>query len=383
MSFQYVMSQINNEPPILNAVGDQYYCTQNQIPIVTSFDIVDDDDTEIESFNIQISTGYRNGTDKLTLIGSHPNVVAYWNAREGKLRLTGLGGAEVRYTYLIAAVKDVVYESLNLNNSGEKLFSFTIGDANYLPSTGHYYEYVSSYGISWSDAKAAAENRRYFGLQGYLATILTAEEAQLTGEQASGVGWLGGSDEETEGVWKWVTGPEAGTIFWNGLANGSTPNYANWNTNEPNQFGGDEDYVHVTFGVGVPGTWNDLPNIGGTNDYFPQGYIVEYGGMPGDPELDVAASTKITMLSLVQNSVIPPLRMCDTDADGDETNGFTEFDLTSRESHILNGKPASDFQIDYFPDAAYSNSIPNPSAYENIEQGSQTIYVRVHHILNT
>ncbi|MGM5470941.1 T9SS type B sorting domain-containing protein [Flavobacteriaceae bacterium LMO-SS05] len=249
--------------------------------------------------SIQISTGYVLGQDQLSLTGSHPNIVASWDVTKGKLKLTGVGAAQILYTDVIAAVKDVVFESSSANVSGEKYFSFTIGDANYLPSTGHYYEYVPSSGITWSDAKTAAAGRSYFGLQGYLATIGSPEEAQLSGEQAGGAGWLGGTDETTEGVWVWVTGPEVGTVFWNGGINGSTPNYANWNANEPNNCCGGENYVHVTFNVGAPGTWNDLPNIGGSGDYYPQGYIVEYGGMPGDPVIDISASTKITVPSIV------------------------------------------------------------------------------------
>src|SRR5690606_31517436 len=131
--------------------------------------------------------------------------------------------------------------------------------------------------------------------------------------------------------------------------------------------------IHVTFGVGTPGSWNDLPNIGGVNNYFPQGYIVEYGGMPDDPPVDISASTKITILSLVQISTIPPLRICDTNADGNDGNGFAEFDLTTQESLLLNGSAASDFQVNYFTDAAYTNQILNPTAFVNTVQNNQTI----------
>ncbi len=289
-------------PPNIDAIGDQYYCPLSQINVVTSFNIVDSDDTEIEAFHIQISTGYVISEDSLILTGTHPNVDAIWNNSEGKLSIRGLANGPVTYTDLIAAVNDVVFQSTSANVSGEKFFSFTVGDANYLPSTDHFYEYVPNLGITWANARTLAETYTYFGLQGYLATITSPEEAQLSGEQAAGAGWIGGSDEAVEGVWRWMTGPEAGTIFWNGGIGGSTPNYANWNNDEPNNLG-NEDYAHVTApGIGVDGSWNDLDVDGdpdpGSN-YHPQGFIVEYGGTPGDPILDISASTKITVPTII------------------------------------------------------------------------------------
>ena len=292
----------NTTPPKIIANGNQAYCPLTRINIVTEFDIIDPDVSEIKALYIQISAGYSLGEDVLSLsnISDHPNISVNWSVSEGKLTLESSNTGIDRLNDLINGAKDVLFESTNLNITGEKFFSFTIGNANYLPSTGHYYEYIPNIGITWTQAEQAAQGLNFYGLQGYLATITTSDEAKLSGEQAAGAGWIGGSDVAVEGQWKWVTGPEAGTLFFRGqYPTGGTVTYSFWNNLEPNNLG-DEDYAHVTApNVGIRGSWNDLSNTGANSgDYQPKGYIVEYGGMPGDPEINISAFTKIYVPAL-------------------------------------------------------------------------------------
>ncbi|MGB2327869.1 MAG: hypothetical protein ACPH3L_08785, partial [Flavobacteriaceae bacterium] len=296
LTFTDEVNCIQNEPPVLFADSREPYCPLSEIKIAENFTITDPDDTGLDFFTVQISSGYSISDDLLTLTGTHPTISTTWNAVEGKLILEPNAPAtQILYEDLQTAVREIVFSSTDANISGEKFFSLTIGDGNYLPSTEHFYVYIENIGITWSEAKNLAELSSYFGLQGYLATILSEDENNISAEQISGTGWIGASDEGTEGVWNWVTGPEAGTNFWNGTFTGGPVAglYSNWNTNEPNQ-SGNEDYAHITDNsVGITGSWNDLPNAGGGGPYEPKGYIVEYGGMPGDPILNISASTSI------------------------------------------------------------------------------------------
>ena len=288
-----------NEPPVLSSNFRGAYCPLSEIKIAENFTITDPDDTGLDFFTIQISSGYSNPEDLLILTGTHPNITSTWNTIEGKLTLEPIAPAtQILYSDLQLAVREIVFTSTDANITGERFFSFTIGDANYLPSTDHFYIFKENNLVTWSDAKILAEASTYYGLQGYLVTILSEEESIISAEQITGTGWIGASDEDNEGEWKWMTGPETGTIFWNGTAGGAAPPgmYENWNTGEPNEFQGGEDYAHITAdGIGIDGSWNDLPDdtSGQPVDFQAKGYIVEYGGTPGDPVLNISTSTSI------------------------------------------------------------------------------------------
>ncbi len=306
----------SNEPPVITATGNQLYCPGSNLPVVETISITDMDDTTLNEVSVQISSGYINGEDLLTLTGSHPTITATWSAVEGKLTLAGPS----TLTAFGAAVAAVEYSSSATNPSGTRDFSITIGDPNFLPSTGHYYEFIPDVGITWTDARDAAALRTYYGLQGYLVTLTSEAEAIFSGEQAVGVGWIGASDATTEGDWQWVTGPEAGTSFWSGGVGGTELIYAYWNGGEPNNCCGGEHYAHITDpsvvrGTGGPGSWNDLPLAGGSGTYAPQGYVVEYGGTPGDPIIDVSASTSITIdnINPTASNINPLTVFCTTD----------------------------------------------------------------------
>ena len=132
---------------------------------------------------------------------------------------------------------------------------------------GHYYELVSG-DFTWDEANTAAQGSVFNGMQGYLATATSALENTFIFNLlnvTTPIAWLGGSDADSEGLWTWVDGPDKGTAFtFLGFPTGA---FQNWAPNEPNDAGGNEDYLHIGF---FGDQWNDIP---GTLDYA---YVVEY-----------------------------------------------------------------------------------------------------------
>jgi len=290
---------IPNLPPEIIVTGNQNYCPSSTsgLPVVQTVSITDPDDTTIEQVTIQISTGYQNGQDILTLTGVHPNITDTFNAVEGRLTLAG----PATLAEFEAAVLAVTFDSSPPVVSGLREFSIVLGSPLFLPETGHYYEFIPSLDIRWDDARDEAALRSFFGFQGYLATLTSAIESTFAGSQITGTGWIGATDRLVEGEWRWETGPEAGTLFWVGDETGAVVpgEFEFWNNNEPNDFPddaipGQENYAHITDdSVGVQNSWNDLPVNGAGGAFRAQGYIVEYGGLASDPVTNLSGVTQV------------------------------------------------------------------------------------------
>lgn len=104
---------------------------------------------------------------------------------------------------------------------------------------GHAYVVVPT-PMRWVDAKAHAEK-----MGGYLAVVTTEGENQFVIDLARSKNvhqaiWIGLSDEENEGQWKWV--------------NGEPFDFSAWEKGEPNG-GRGENYVNM--GHVNPTKWND------------------------------------------------------------------------------------------------------------------------------
>lgn len=167
---------------------------------------------------------------------------------------------------------------VSLVNSSEVFFA----------DNGHLYAFVSG-SYTWDAAKTAAEAQTAYGATGYLATITSSAENSFVYTRITGDGWLGTTDTQVEKNWRWMTGPEVGTSYFqeNGSGGGGSAisgRYNGWASGEPNDYGSGEDCGYMYASAG--GNWNDYPCSTG------QGYVVEFGA-DGNLPVVVAANVSI------------------------------------------------------------------------------------------
>lgn len=100
---------------------------------------------------------------------------------------------------------------------------------------GHRYE-LYDYLMTWEEANAFCQAKG-----GHLATIASSQENEIVANLVpkSESAWIGATDKDKEGTFSWATG--------------ETFSYSKWEQNEPNDYGGNEDYAEIL----SSGVWND------------------------------------------------------------------------------------------------------------------------------
>ncbi|XP_037388699.1 CD209 antigen-like protein C [Pygocentrus nattereri] len=106
---------------------------------------------------------------------------------------------------------------------------------------GSRYYYFSAEEKSWNESRQDCRERR-----ADLVIINSREEQEFIKKGSRDV-WIGLSDEEIEGKWKWVDGSALTTEF--------------WMSGEPNNANGGEDCAVFLLCSPTMKTWNDLPCI--------------------------------------------------------------------------------------------------------------------------
>lgn len=144
-----------------------------------------------------------------------------------------------------------------------------------LAANGHYYQAISHPNFGWDAAKLAAESKTLvvdsITYNGHLAIITTAAEdcfvEKLRAQSYQDNGgkpeyWVGGVQDlgttDPSANWHWII-PEA-----------PFDNYTNWQSSEPNDYGGNVER-HLGIGHSNEPGWNDEASTGNIG-----GYIVEF-----------------------------------------------------------------------------------------------------------
>ncbi|NTU82996.1 MAG: hypothetical protein HGA45_27120, partial [Chloroflexales bacterium] len=313
---QMITAQVGaaGTPPALGVSGTAQY-TSGGLPVAIApgLTITDDDNEQIPGALISLGAGFNAATDRLgvagqgtALSGTLDGLSWSFNSAQGVLTFSTPATSSAYQ----AALRQVTFYGTGAPAVGQRQINLRLGTTVPSPENGHFYEIVSiADTIDWPSARTAAAGRRYFGLQGYLATITSQAEADFIGTITADT-WIGATDQDVDKVWRWATGPEGledggkGRIFFRqegwqsdagpqlcgvGTSIGNQPAdaFSNWDMAQPNDdpggCAGNENFALV----GATQVWRDA-----TTDPV-SSYVVEYGGLPTDPALAITGSATV------------------------------------------------------------------------------------------
>lgn len=226
----------------------------------------------------------------------------------------------------------------------------------FFPDNNHIYMVVNE-NVTANTARTRAQTYVKYGFQGYLANITSLAENNYVKDRLSTAGWIGGSDAASEGVWKWLDGPEAGQQFWSGAAGGSVTNdlYANWNTGEPNDYSTGEDCAQ--FLSGSTGLWNDLPCNSSTIPF-----VVEFGDDSGEELIASLDISIVTVNAPTVASLSPADNAEDVAVNTNLTINFSQ-DVSTSTGNILIKKSIDDTTVHTIRVGSSSVSRASSSAF--------------------
>ncbi len=241
----------------------------------------------------------------MRLLPGYPDAVA------GNVASLGYSGSQDDANAMLATL-----QYLGDRNTGADNIRIDVSNQSAGVYGGHAYSLVNFTisGRLWSAAlslasRASIQKAGGGTCPGYLATLNgngvetrqkgAFEQAFLANAfPATRQTWIGASDESNEGSWRWVSDPDdPESIFWLGGANGVSQNgfKANWQTGEPNNMDGIENYAHV---IDSSGTWNDAESLSTAWSYY-----LEFGSASCVPQ--IVADNEVVQIASLETVAAP------------------------------------------------------------------------------